>query len=55
MKDWNHAIDKGYGKNQVFLKEESNSIDSLVQYVKSFAKGYSKEAISPVILASVVE
>ena len=43
MADLNHAIDKGYKKeNQVFM-EKPNSIDSLLQYAKSFAEGYSHE------------
>ena len=36
MEDWNHAINKGSGKKWI-LKEKPNSIDSLVQCVKSVA------------------
>ena len=48
MEDWNHAIDKGYEKKIMIFKEKPNSIDSLVQCVKSFAEGYSQETISRV-------
>ena len=47
MEHCNHAIDenKGYGKKIMIFKEKPYSIDSLVQYVKSFAEGYSPETI----------
>ena len=48
MEDWNHAIDKGYEKKIMIFKEKPNSIDSLVQCVKSFAEWYSHETISRV-------
>ena len=48
MEDWNHAIDKGYEKKIMIFNENPNSIDSMVQSVKSFAEWHCQETISKV-------
>ena len=46
MEDWNHAIDKGYGKKIMIFKEKLNSIASLVQCVKIFADSVELSGMS---------